>query len=533
MVKKRDMPSFLSQDRPAKVKEIYRALKRDHPGMPAAMKARIAARQGKPGKQKQGPPYKGPLTPYKEKTADLASVLTVLGIRAAGHTVRKAKKRSQKKKASVDIFGAEFPVPVRDHLEKVALIPKAVFQSPALRSLVGIAAPAAGGAAAGYLSAPTEYDKKRWALYGAGIGAGGKILLSKIHRTPAIIRNLQKATPAVQKEIAAVAKKLNKGMPLTFQEAALAKKYIGSSEAAKRLTEALAAGGAVAGGAHFMKSRGRRSGGGGAASVPFLYKAGAATRSEHWRKLKPGQSGTGPHGKKTEGKTWVDFDEKPGYARQMVRAAPAVAVKGLADIPKGAVEKKLEAKMLGKQMPTGKSLRAGAGRYVGGVTVGALTLPLFMAGVKKLKSKDPKQKAQGTALIVGSGVPYQFSKGYRERRALGGTRSQAAGQGLGRGLVSIPAAVGTALGIAKARGKKERGAMTTALYGALGGAAGGALKGAGEVPFELAIAKKLRGMPRKELLKRMAARGVSRGVAGGLGGAAFGALFDWMAKAVK
>jgi DNA-binding ferritin-like protein len=34
--------------------------------MPAEMKARIAARQGKPGKQKQGPPYKGPIT--KEAT---------------------------------------------------------------------------------------------------------------------------------------------------------------------------------------------------------------------------------------------------------------------------------------------------------------------------------------------------------------------------------------------------------------------------------------------------------------------------------
>jgi len=57
----RDMPPFLEQDRPAKVKEIYSALKRDHPDMPAEMKARIAARQGKKGKQKQGPPYKGPI----------------------------------------------------------------------------------------------------------------------------------------------------------------------------------------------------------------------------------------------------------------------------------------------------------------------------------------------------------------------------------------------------------------------------------------------------------------------------------------
>jgi len=65
----RDMPSFTSQDRPEKVKEIYRALKREHPGMPAEMKARIAARQGKPGKQKQGPPYKGPLAKEKKSHA--------------------------------------------------------------------------------------------------------------------------------------------------------------------------------------------------------------------------------------------------------------------------------------------------------------------------------------------------------------------------------------------------------------------------------------------------------------------------------
>jgi len=63
----KDMPSFTRQDRPKKVKDIYRALKRDHPTMPAEMKARIAARQGKPGSQKQGPPYKGPVKPWKEK----------------------------------------------------------------------------------------------------------------------------------------------------------------------------------------------------------------------------------------------------------------------------------------------------------------------------------------------------------------------------------------------------------------------------------------------------------------------------------
>ena len=69
---KKDMPSFLKQDRPKKVKEIYRALKRDHPDMPAEVKARIAARQGKPGKQHQGPPYKAPIT----KTAYVTAAVT-------------------------------------------------------------------------------------------------------------------------------------------------------------------------------------------------------------------------------------------------------------------------------------------------------------------------------------------------------------------------------------------------------------------------------------------------------------------------
>jgi hypothetical protein len=80
----RDMPSFTRQDRPAKVKEIYRALKRDHPTMPAEMKARIAARQGKRGKQKQGPPYEAPIKPWKSKEAGLSEVLKAIVMKIKG-----------------------------------------------------------------------------------------------------------------------------------------------------------------------------------------------------------------------------------------------------------------------------------------------------------------------------------------------------------------------------------------------------------------------------------------------------------------
>lgn len=56
----REMPSFTKQKRPAKVKEIYKALKREKPGMPAAYKARIAGKFGKPGVQEKGRPYTAP-----------------------------------------------------------------------------------------------------------------------------------------------------------------------------------------------------------------------------------------------------------------------------------------------------------------------------------------------------------------------------------------------------------------------------------------------------------------------------------------
>ena len=84
---KKDMPSFTSQDRPESVKKIYRALKRDHPEMPAEMKARIAARQGKPGKQKQGPPYKGPI---KSAATGIEHLVSFLPAMVAGSVSRKA-----------------------------------------------------------------------------------------------------------------------------------------------------------------------------------------------------------------------------------------------------------------------------------------------------------------------------------------------------------------------------------------------------------------------------------------------------------
>ena len=94
------MPHFTEQDRPKKVKEIYKALKRDHPDMPAEMKARIAARQGKPGKQHQGPPYKAPINEtYQEKKGGCMQKLAGCGIGLKDLKGKYSYKNSMEKKA--------------------------------------------------------------------------------------------------------------------------------------------------------------------------------------------------------------------------------------------------------------------------------------------------------------------------------------------------------------------------------------------------------------------------------------------------
>lgn len=62
---------------PRKVKEIYRAIKRDHPEYPAAFKARIAFDKGsrRAADRKEGPPYTAPLS----KAAGLDSIIDKLG----------------------------------------------------------------------------------------------------------------------------------------------------------------------------------------------------------------------------------------------------------------------------------------------------------------------------------------------------------------------------------------------------------------------------------------------------------------------
>lgn len=101
---KKDMPSFTDQDRPEAVKKIYRALKRKHPEMSAEMKARIAARQGKPGKQHQGPPYTAPI-----KTAGSLGIrrLERKGIGTLKSYIKKRKLGREEVENLLESYGLE------------------------------------------------------------------------------------------------------------------------------------------------------------------------------------------------------------------------------------------------------------------------------------------------------------------------------------------------------------------------------------------------------------------------------------------
>lgn len=87
----RKMPHFTSQKRPEKVKDVYKAIKREHPGMPAATKARIASRVGE-GK-KPGPPYKGKLTGYGKEAAEFWVNPMFAGKGGGGGRFREALRR--------------------------------------------------------------------------------------------------------------------------------------------------------------------------------------------------------------------------------------------------------------------------------------------------------------------------------------------------------------------------------------------------------------------------------------------------------
>ena len=96
----------------------------------------------------------------------------------------------------------------------------------------------------------------------------------------------------------------------------------------------------------------------------------------------------------------------------------------LSDLPKGGIEhvgeRAIRRRMNRKSMKgvftpraIGRSvMKRGVSRTAGGVAVGAATFPIFLSGVKDIKDgKTQRQRTQGAAKVIGSGLVYAGGKG--------------------------------------------------------------------------------------------------------------------------
>lgn len=209
-------------------------------------------------------------------------------------------------------------------------------------------------------------------------------------------------------------------------------------------------------------------------------------------------------------------EKKDSYPRRMLASAPFAAAQALADVPRGAVDASVDNLVRGgaTKRPV---LATGVGRGAGRFAAGSVSSPMFLSGIKDLKSEDPDKKRRGYAKVVGSGVAFSASRAGIEAATL----SKGSGN-LGKNLLNIAgprtalglgSAVLTAKSVADSSKKTNSGNEPSALkrYG-LPAAVGG-LTGLGEGAFEEAW--KHRG---KTTARGALAAGAGKGAAGVLGG---------------
>jgi len=211
---------FTKQDRPKKVKDIYKALKRDHPTMPAEMKARIASRQGKPGKQRQGPPYKAPLTnSYKsasEKSND-TNLEVALGGAGIGSLVAEHLRRGrQTELASRALRAKEYARGVKS-IGK-SLLDTGVF-SDIIRSDHFERARKAEQVAEKALKMKSGLEASRWGIRGIGAALGVPTLFVARHlkdylmsKKSSALARIKTLAPKLRKAVEARRSKVLKAM---------------------------------------------------------------------------------------------------------------------------------------------------------------------------------------------------------------------------------------------------------------------------------------------------------------------------------
>ena len=232
----------------------------------------------------------------------------------------------------------------------------------------------------------------------------------------------------------------------------------------------------------------------------------------------------------------------------------------MADLPKGTIEHAVEGgvarRMAKKRVRDAfrmKKLvssfkRRGIPRTIGGVGVGAATFPIFISGVKDLKSDDRKKKARGMAKVLASGVVYSGGKGgveYALEKRLSGKKVKGAQirkifrkAFTARAVPGLAAAAVTAGAIGYGlKKKKKRGGKGS--IAPLVAAVGGLTAAAKQIPET--VYYKSKGSPLKlstyrKVLSRpklWVPRTVGRGVAGAFGAGILGAVTERVLRDVK
>lgn len=238
--------------------------------------------------------------------------------------------------------------------------------------------------------------------------------------------------------------------------------------------------------------------------------------------------------------------KKQSYGQQLASAVPFAVATSVADVPKGWVDKYVDQTL--RKTPKAKrtsGVGRGVGRGLGRLAPSIVTAPVFLSGIKDLKSDDKDTQRRGYAKVLGSGLAYGAIKGGVETgteealskglkgvnwsKLLGKVRRTAGA----RGIVTTGAGALTAAAVAKGQKKSEKSKGKESLtkqYGmpAAVGALSGAAKGGFEEAWELG---------RKASKRGMLARAGGRAAAGAMGAAvlsgAVGKLTGKKSKSTK
>jgi hypothetical protein len=158
-----------------------------------------------------------------------------------------------------------------------------------------------------------------------------------------------------------------------------------------------------------------------------------------------------------------------------------------------------------------------------GAALGYATMPLFLSGLRDLKSDNPDERKRGLLKILATSSTYgagkgaletygAFRRGALDRKALGrAVRSVAGVRATGGVIQTLLLARAIARGQQKGKDSPLRAAALGGMYGFL--------RGAAESPLEhVGYRKALQAANRKYTMKRLAARGLGRGASGVIGG---------------